>query len=148
MYRAMVNSAAILQGVSTRLIIIWRACGYTSLRDWFDGAPSSVMRVFRGASSACANIQRRQRMPAKRLSIFGIYDPALRDQNDRVRNLVMAFVGGTRAEHGDGLAGKYWTHMINAQYPLTKYMIIIRYIFFIYIHISYIYKKYMHYINK
>ena len=43
------------------------------------------------------------------LGIFGIEDPALQG-TEVVRGTVTSFVGSTREQLGDGLAGQYWTY--------------------------------------
>ena len=75
MYMALVNLATILQGKSSRLVMVWYLYK-RSPRAWFEAYAASVWVLLRGTIAFAAGIERRQRRPMKELEIFAIHDPA------------------------------------------------------------------------
>ena len=105
-YAALSNLASIMQGVSTRLVMLWRFRACNHLGDWFTNYPRDAMMVFRGAAAQSAAIQRRQRNQLHRLEIFTIGDPSV-DLEEKMR-IAGKFVRSSRTHFGDGLPGRYW----------------------------------------
>jgi hypothetical protein len=105
-YSALVGLSALLFGIASRLILVWRYRGCATLREWFDSYPEDVMLLFRAATSHAASIHRRQREQMRRFRIFTIGDHAM-DDNERLQ-VTTEFTRMSRSQVGDGIPGDLW----------------------------------------
>ena len=110
LYSSMSSSSALLQGLSSRLVLLWRSCGARAFRDWFDNHKGEAMDAFRAVSMVNASAARRQAEQLSPLKAFGIHDPALRGSAE-AHAIATDLAYSTRAELGDNLAGRHWTHI-------------------------------------
>ena len=111
-YAALLYYAMLLRGRLAYWVLVWYSRGASSFEEWFNNNLQAVWRMFRGGVMYSASIRRRQWSQMENLGIFGIEDPALQG-TEVVRGTVTSFVGSTREQLGDGLAGQYWTYQQN-----------------------------------
>ena len=110
-YASLVNLSAILAGMSTRLVLIWRFRGCNSLREWYYAYPGDVRILRQSVASLAGAIHRRQRVPLREYLILTLSDPDMPEEDrEHLLSWFVALIMSKRC--GTGFLGRLAEHFL------------------------------------
>ena len=91
---ALCNISAVLQGLSLRMVLIWRFRGCSSQQEWQEKYPSDAELLFRACVARAGAMERRLRAALYRFNIWAAGDIAVTAEERHAR--AATFVESTR----------------------------------------------------